>query len=75
MTSKILPGPLVISMLPQLEAWEETRRQVIKSKMEIQGGFFSSKNQFNCCCLQRGQKNNKVTTSIADFPFSSQVLH
>lgn len=56
MTFKVLPGPLVISMLAQLEALGETRGQVIKNKMETQGGFFSSKNQFNSCSLQRGQK-------------------
>lgn len=56
MIFKMLHGSLVNSMLPQLDAWGETSRQVIKSKMEIQEGLFSSKNQFNCCYLQRGKK-------------------
>lgn len=34
MTFKILPELLVISLLPQHEAWGETKKQVIKCKME-----------------------------------------
>lgn len=56
MSFKMLPGPLVISMLAQLKALRETRGHIIKSKMETQGGFFSSKNQFNILTIFGGNK-------------------
>lgn len=59
MAFKMPPGPLGNSMLSLLEAWRETRRQVIESKTEIQGGFFASKNHFSCCCLRWEQKKIK----------------
>lgn len=74
MAFKMPPGLLRNSMLSRVEAWRETRREVIKGKTEIGGGVFGSKNNFSCCCLCWGQKKNKVTSSIADSPFLSQVL-